>query len=110
MWSDTISRSKPRPSTVSAQRRSTSGFVPGPKFGTFTPSRTASTYRVILPAPGAGRPGRGGPGRSSTAPARGNWPATGAGTPERLDAVLALLLYACAVLGRALTPFIPGTA
>jgi methionyl-tRNA synthetase len=34
----------------------------------------------------------------------------GPGNPERLDAVLALLLYACAMLGRALTPFIPGTA
>ena len=34
----------------------------------------------------------------------------GRGNPERLDAVLALLLHACAVLGRALSPFIPGTA
>src|SRR5580704_7256307 len=46
MWSETISRSKPRPSTVWAQRASVSGLVPGPKFGTFTPSRTGSTYRV----------------------------------------------------------------
>src|SRR5580700_3175131 len=54
MWSDIISRSKPRPSTVSAQRRSTSGSVPGPKFGTFTPSRTGPTYRVTMLAPASG--------------------------------------------------------
>src|ERR1022692_4789039 len=40
MWSDTISRSKPRPSTVCAQLRSMPGSVPGPKFGTFTPIST----------------------------------------------------------------------
>ena len=47
MWSETISRSKPRPSTVCAQLCSTLGLVPGPKFGTFTPIRTGSGYPVI---------------------------------------------------------------
>jgi methionyl-tRNA synthetase len=32
------------------------------------------------------------------------------GDPQRLDAVLAQLLGACCVLGRELTPFLPGTA
>src|SRR4029077_5330667 len=32
------------------------------------------------------------------------------GDPRRLDAVLAQLLDACSVLGRELTPFLPGTA
>ena len=44
MWSEIISRSKPRPSTVCAQRRSNPGAVPGPKFGTFTPIRTGQGY------------------------------------------------------------------
>src|SRR5215469_4174119 len=44
MWSETISRSKPRPSTVCAQRRNVPGAVPGPKFGTFTPIRTGQDY------------------------------------------------------------------
>src|SRR5215468_6757504 len=44
MWSEIISRSKPRPSTVWAQRRNRPGVVPGPKFGTFTPNCTGQGY------------------------------------------------------------------
>ena len=49
MWSEIISRSKPRPSTVWAQRRNRPGVVPGPKFGTFTPIRTGQGYRAAAP-------------------------------------------------------------
>src|SRR5262249_45877678 len=44
MWSEIMSRSKPRPSTVWAQRRNRPGVVPGPKFGTFTPNCTGQGY------------------------------------------------------------------
>src|SRR5215831_7727027 len=44
MWSEIISRSKPRPSTVWAQRRNRPVVVPGPKFGTFTPNCTGQGY------------------------------------------------------------------
>src|ERR1700761_6824439 len=46
-----MSRPKPRPSAVRAQRRSMAGLVPGPKFGTFTPRRTG----VIVALPRGGR-------------------------------------------------------
>src|ERR1700757_1814131 len=48
MWSEIISRSKPRPSTVCAQWRNTPGSVPGPKFGTFTPIRTRQGYPAVI--------------------------------------------------------------
>nr|WP_236004011.1 hypothetical protein [Nonomuraea antri] len=44
-WSDTISTSNPSPSATCAQRHNRSGSVPGPKFGTLTPSRILPGYR-----------------------------------------------------------------
>src|SRR5262249_20078282 len=61
MWSEIISRSKPRPSTVCAQRRRRPGAVPGPKFGTFTPIRTGQGYPAATPK-GMARGGRRRPG------------------------------------------------
>jgi hypothetical protein len=69
MWSEIISRSKPRPSTVCAQRRNRPGAVPGPKFGTFTPIRTGQGYRAATP----GRNGYPDPG-SPAGRARGRGP------------------------------------
>jgi hypothetical protein len=47
-WSDIMSRSKPSPSTMRAHSRSTPGSVPGPKFGTLTPSFMIGGYPGVL--------------------------------------------------------------